>query len=171
MDCWRQIDGRIYLTGGETARRLGVTRNALEVAKCNLKKGQTRRKYKDLFDFAVEVDGKTWFLKDGLEFFTAKLQAKENLQYKISLIISEMSDKMGLTNIEIAEALNVSEHSVRSMLKSKDMPSYDSCKTIMCSIIKILNYAPYTGGDWNTERYSSQYNNDVSYFDRIGVGV
>ena len=93
------------------------------------------------------------------------------MQYKISLIISEMSDKMGLTNIEIAEALNVSEYFVRLMLKSKELPSYDSCKTIMCSIIKILNYAPYTGGDWNTERYSSQYNNDVSYFDRIGVGV
>ena len=168
MDCWRQIDGRIYLTVGETARRLGVTRNALEVAKCNLKKRQTRRKYKDLFDFAVEVDGKTWFLKDGLEFFIAKLQAKENLQYKISLIVSEMSDKMGLTNIEIAEALNIREYSVISMLKSKDLPSYGLCKTIMCSIIKILNYAPYTGGDWNTERYSSQYNNDVSYFDRIG---
>ena len=29
----------------------------------------------------------------------------------------------------------------------------------------------YTGGDWNTVPYSSQYNNDVSYFDRIGVGV
>lgn len=171
MDCWRQIDGRIYLTCGETARRLGVTRNALEAAKCHLKKGQTCRKYKDLFDFAVEVDGKTWFLKDGLEFFTAKVQAKENLQYKISLIVSEMSDKMGLTNIEIAEALNISEYSVRSMLKSKELPNYDLCKTIMCSIIKILNYAPYTGGDWNTERYSSQYNNDVSYFDRIGVGV
>ena len=171
MDCWRQIDGRIYLTVGETARRLGVTRNALEVAKCNLKKRQTRRKYKDLFDFVVEVDGNTWFLKDGVEFFIEKLQAKEHLQYKISLIISEMSDKMGLTNIEIAEALNVSEYFVSSMLKSKELPSYDSCKTVMCSIIKILNYAPYTGGDWNTERYSSQYNNDVSYFDRIGVGV
>ena len=171
MDCWRQIDGRIYLTGGETARRLGVTRNALEVAKCNLKKDKDskKRRYKDLFDFAVEVDGKTWFLKDGLEFFIEKLQAKEHLQYKISLIISEMSDKMGLTNIEIAEALNIGEYSVRSMLKSKDMPGYDLCKTIMCSIIKILNYAPYTGGDWNTERYSSQYNNDVSYFDRIGA--
>ena len=171
MDCWRQIDGRIYLTAGETARRLGVTRNALEVAKCNLKKSQTHRKYKDLFDFVVEVDGNTWFLKDGVEFFIEKLQAKEHLQYKISLIISEMSDKMGLTNIEIAEALNVSEYFVSSMLKSKELPSYDSCKTVMCSIIKILNYAPYTGGDWNTERYSSQYNNDVSYFDRIGVGV
>ena len=44
MDCWRQIDGRIYLTGGETARRLDITKNALEVAKSNLKKIKTRRK-------------------------------------------------------------------------------------------------------------------------------
>ena len=171
MDCWRQIDGRIYLTVGETARRLGVTRNALEVAKSNLKKGQTRVKYKDLFDFAVEVDGKTWFLKDGLEFFIAKLQAKENLQYKISLIISEMSDKMGLTAEEIASALGIGESFTYRILKSKDLPSYELCKKIMCRIIEILNYAPYTGGDWNTVPYSSQYNNDVSYFDRIGVGL
>ena len=172
MDCWRQIDGRIYLTSWETARRLGVTRNALEVAKSNLKKDKDskKRRYKDLFDFAVEDEGRTWFLEDGVEFFIEKLQAKVNLQYKISLIISEMSDKMGLTAEEIASALGMSESFTYRILKNKDLPSYELCKTIMCRIIEILNYAPYTGGDWNTGRYSSQYNNDVSYFDRIGVG-
>ena len=93
MDCWRQIDGRIYLTVGETARRLDVTKNALEVAKSNLKKDKDskKRRYKDLFDFAVEDEGRTWFLEDGVEFFIEKLQAKVNLQYKISLIIPKIS--------------------------------------------------------------------------------
>ena len=170
MDCWRQIDGRIYLTVGETARRLGVTRNALETAKCNLKRGKDarKRKYKDLFDFAVEADGKTWFLEDGVEFFKEKLQAKEHLQYKISLIISEMENKMGLSAEEIASALGISEGFTYRILKNKDLPGYELCKKIMCRIIEILNYVPYAGGDWNTDRYLSQYNNDINYFDRIG---
>ena len=171
MDCWRQIDGRIYLTVGETARRLDVTKNALEVAKSNLKndKDSKKRRYKDLFDFAVEDEGRTWFLEDGVEFFKEKLQAKEHLQYKISLIISEMEDKMRLSKEEIASALGISEDFTYKILKNKDLPSYELCKKIMCRIIEILNYAPYTGGDWNTDRYLSQYNNDANYFDRIGA--
>ena len=171
MYCWRQIDGRIYLTAEETARRLDITKNALEVAKSNLKKDKDskKRRYKELFPFAVEDEGRTWFLEDGVEFFKEKLQAKVNLQYKISLIISEMSDKMGLTAEEIASALGMSESFTYRILKNKDLPSYELCKTIMCRIIEILNYAPYTGGDWNTDRYLSQYNNDVNYFDRIGA--
>ena len=171
MDCWRQIDGRIYLTVGETARRLDVTKNALEVAKSNLKndKDSKKRRYKDLFDFAVEDEGRTWFLEDGVEFFKEKLQAKEHLQYKISLIISEMEDKMGLSAEEIASALGISEGFTYRILKNKDLPGYELCKKIMCRIIEILNYTPYSGGDWNTSRYLSQYNNDVNYFDRIGA--
>ena len=170
MDCWRQIDGRIYLTVWETARRLGVTRNALEVAKSNLKKDKDskKRRYKELFLFAKEDEGKTWFLEDGVEFFKEKLQAKEHLQYKISLIISEMEDKMGLSAEEIASALGISEGFTYRILKNKDLPGYELCKKIMCRIIEILNYVPYTGGDWNTNRYLSQYNNDINYFDRIG---
>ena len=82
-----------------------------------------------------------------------------------------MSDKMGLTAEEIASALGMGESFTYRILKNKDLPSYELCKTIMCRIIEILNYAPYTGGDWSTERYYSHYNNDVSYFDRIGVEV
>ena len=76
---------------------------------------------------------------------------------------------MGLSAEEIASALGISEGFTYRILKNKDLPSYELCKKIMCHIIEILNYAPYTGGDWNTERYLSQYNNDVNYFDRIGA--
>ena len=173
MNRWKLIDNKLYLTAEETARRLDITKNTLEVAKCNLKKDKDskKRRYKELFTFAKEDGGRTWFLEDGVEFFKEKLQAKEHLQYKISLIISEMEDKMGLSAEEIASALGISEGFTYRILKNKDLPSYELCKKIMCRIIEILNYAPYTGGDWNTERYSSQYNNDVSYFDRIGVEV
>ena len=171
MDCWRQIDGRIYLTSWETARRLDITKNALEVAKSNLKKDKDskKRRYKELFLFAKEDEGRTWFLEDGVEFFKEKLQAKEHLQYKISLIISEMEDKMGLSAEEIASALGISEGFSYRILKNKDLPGYELCKKIMCRIIEILNYVPYTGGDWNTDRYLSQYNNDANYFDRMGA--
>ena len=173
MNRWKLIDNKLYLTAEETARRLDITKNTLEVAKCNLKKDKDskKRRYKELFLFAKEDEGRTWFLEDGVEFFKEKLQAKEHLQYKISLIISEMEDKMGLSAEEIASALGMSESFTYRILKNKDLPSYELCKKIMCRIIEILNYAPYTGGDWNTERYSSQYSNDVSYFDRIGVEV
>ena len=80
-----------------------------------------------------------------------------------------MEDKMGLSKEEIASALGISEDFTYKILKNKDLPGYELCKKIMCRIIEILNYAPYTGGDWNTDRYLSQYNNDISYFDRIGV--
>ena len=170
MNSWKMIDNKLFLTAEETARRLDITKNALEVAKSNLKKDKDskRRRYKELFTFAKEDEGRTWFLEDGVEFFKEKLQAKEHLQYKISLIISEMEDKMGLLKEEIASALGISEDFTCKILANKDLPSYDLCKKIMCRIIEILNYAPYTGGDWNTNRYLSRYNNDVSYFDRIG---
>ena len=165
------IDNKLFLTAEETARRLDITKNVLEVAKSNLGKDKDskKRRYKELFLFAEEDGGRTWFLEDGVEFFKEKLQAKEHLQYKISLIISEMEDKMGLAAEEIASALGISEGFTYRILKNKDLPSYELCKKIMCRIIEILNYAPYSGGDWNTERYLSQYNNDVNYFDRIGV--
>ena len=171
MNRWKLIDNKLYLTAEETARRLDITKNTLEVAKSNLKKDKDskKRRYKELFLFAKEDEGRTWFLEDGIEFFKEKLQAKEHLQYKISLIISEMEDKMGLSKEEIASALGISEDFTYKILKNKDLPGYELCKKIMCRIIEILNYAPYTGGDWNTDRYLSQYNNDVNYFDRIGV--
>ena len=171
MNSWKMIDNKLFLTAEETARRLDITKNALEVAKSNLKKDKDskKRRYKELFLFAKEDEGRTWFLEDGVEFFKEKLQAKEHLQYKISLIISEMEDKMGLSAEEIASALGISEGFTYRILKNKDLPGYELCKKIMCRIIEILNYAPYTGGDWNTDRYLSQYNNDIGYFDRIGV--
>ena len=171
MNRWKLIDNKLYLTAEETARRLDITKNTLEVAKSNLKKDKDskKRRYKELFLFAKEDEGRTWFLEDGIEFFKEKLQAKEHLQYKISLIISEMEDKMGLSKEEIASALGISEDFTYKILKNKDLPGYELCKKIMCRIIEILNYAPYTGGDWNTDRYLSQYNNDVNYFDRIGA--
>ena len=171
MNSWKLIDNKLYLTAEETARRLDITKNTLEVAKSNLKKDKDskKRRYKELFTFAKEDGGRTWFLEDGVEFFKEKLQAKEHLQYKISLIISEMEDKMGLSAEEIASALGISEGFTYRILKNKDLPGYELCKKIMCRIIEILNYTPYTGGDWNTDRYLSQYNNDVNYFDRIGA--
>ena len=170
MNRWKLIDNKLYLTAEETARRLDITKNTLEVAKSNLKKDKDskKRRYKELFTFAKEDEGRTWFLEDGVEFFKEELQAKEHLQYKISLIISEMEDKMGLSAEEIASALGISEGFTYKILKNKDLPGYELCKKIMCRIIEILNYAPYTGGDWNTDRYLSQYNNDINYFDRIG---
>ena len=171
MNSWKMIDNKLFLTAEETARRLDITKNTLEVAKSNLKKDKDskKRRYKELFLFAKEDEGRTWFLEDGVEFFKEKLQAKEHLQYKISLIISEMEDKMSLSAGEIASALGISEGFTYRILKNKDLPSYELCKKIMCRIIEILNYVPYAGGDWNTDRYLSQYNNDVNYFDRIGV--
>ena len=171
MNRWKLIDNKLYLTAEETARRLDITKNTLEVAKSNLKKDKDskKRRYKELFLFAKEDEGRTWFLEDGVEFFKEKLQAKEHLQYKISLIISEMEDKMGLSAEEIASALGISEDFTYKILKNKDLPGYELCKKIMCRIIEILNYAPYTGGDWNTDRYLSQYNNDANYFDRMGA--
>ena len=171
MNSWKMIDNKLFLTAEETARRLDITKNTLEVAKSNLKKDKDskKRRYKELFLFAKEDEGRTWFLEDGVEFFKEKLQAKEHLQYKISLIISEMEDKMGLSAEEIASALGISEGFTYRILKNKDLPGYDLCKKIMCRIIEILNYAPYTGGDWSTDQYLSQYNNSVSYFDRIGA--
>ena len=171
MNRWKLIDNKLYLTAEETARRLDITKNTLEVAKSNLKKDKDskKRRYKELFTFAKEDGGRTWFLEDGVEFFKEKLQAKEHLQYKISLIISEMEDTMGLSKEEIASALGISEDFTYKILKNKDLPGYELCKKIMCRIIEILNYAPYSGGDWNTDRYLSQYNNDVNYFDRIGA--
>ena len=171
MNRWKMIDNKLFLTAEETARRLDITKNALEVAKSNLKKDKDskKRRYKELFLFAKEDEGRTWFLEDGVEFFKEKLQAKEHLQYKISLIISEMEDKMGLSAEEIASALGISEGFTYRILKNKDLPSYELCKKIMCRIIEILNYVPYAGGDWNTDRYLSRYNNDVNYFDGIGV--
>ena len=170
MNRWKLIDNKLYLTAEETARRLDITKNTLEVAKSNLKKDKDskKRRYKELFTFAKEDGGRTWFLEDGVEFFKEKIEAKENLQYKISLIISEMESTMGLPKREIAGILQISEDFTCKILANKDLPSYDLCKKIMCRIIEILNYAPYTGGDWNTNRYLSRYNNDVSYFDRIG---
>ena len=78
MDCWRQIDGRIYLTGGETARRLGVTRNALEVAKCNLKKDKDskKRRYKELFPFAKEDGGQDLVFGGRRRVFQGKIASK-----------------------------------------------------------------------------------------------
>ena len=171
MNRWKLIDNKLYLTAEETARRLDITKNTLEVAKCNLKKDKDskKRRYKELFLFAKEDGGRTWFLEDGVEFFKEKLQAKEHLQYKISLIISEMEDKMRLSAEEIASALGISENFTYRILKNKDLPGYELCKKIMCRIIEILNYVPYTGGDWNTDRYLSQYNNDIGYFDKIGA--
>ena len=171
MNRWKLIDNKLYLTAEETARRLDITKNTLEVAKSNLKKDKDskKRRYKELFTFAKEDGGRTWFLEDRVEFFKEKLQAKEHLQYKISLIISEMEDKMGLSKEEIASALGISEDFTYKILKNNDLPGYELCKKITCRIIEILNYAPYSGGDWNTDRYLSQYNNDVNYFDRIGT--
>ena len=74
---------------------------------------------------AKEDGGRTWFLEDGVEFFKEKLQAKEHLQYKISLIISEMEDKMGLSAEEIASALGISEGFTYRILKNKDLPGYE----------------------------------------------
>ena len=171
MNSWKMIDNKLFLTVEETARRLDITKNTLEVAKNNLKKDKDskKRRYKELFTFAKEDEGRTWFLEDGVEFFKEKLQAKEHLQYKISLIISEMENKMGLSAKEIASALGISEGFTYRILKNKDLPGYELCKKIMCRIIEILNYVPYAGGDWNTDWYLSQYNNDINYFDRIGA--
>ena len=171
MILWKIIDGKVYLTVEETAKRLNVTKTILEVAKCNLKKDldSKKRRYRDLFVFAIEENGRTWFLEDGVNFFKEKIEAKENLQYKISLIISEMESTMGLAKREIASILQISEDFTCKILANKDLPGYELCKKIMCRIIEILNYVPYTGGDWNTDRYLSQYNNDINYFDRIGV--
>ena len=44
MNSWKLIDNKPYLTAGETARRLDITKNTLEVAKSNLKKIKTQRK-------------------------------------------------------------------------------------------------------------------------------
>ena len=171
MNSWRMIDNKLFLTAEETARRLDITKNTLEVAKSNLKKDKDskKRRYKELFTFVKEDEGRTWFLEDGVEFFKEKLQAKEHLQYKISLIISEMEDKMGLSAEEIASALGISEGFTYRILKNKDLPSYELCKKIMCRIIEIVNYAPYSGGDWNSDKYTSGYDNADSYFSKVGT--
>ena len=171
MILWKIINGKVYLTVEETARRLNVTKTILEVAKCNLKKDldSKKRRYRDLFVFAIEDNGRTWFLEDGVDFFKEKLQAKEHLQYKISLIISEMEDKMGLSAGEIGSALGISEGFTYRILKNKDLPSYELCKKIMCRIIEIVNYAPYSGGDWNSDKYTSGYDNADSYFSKVGT--
>ena len=121
MNRWKLIDNKPYLTAEETARRLDITKNTLEVAKSNPKKDKDskKRRYKELFTFAKEDGGRTWFLEDGVEFFKEKLQAKEHLQYKISLIISEMEDKMRLSKEEIASALGISEGFTYRILKNK----------------------------------------------------
>ena len=171
MNSWKMIDNKLFLTAEETARRLDITKNTLEVAKSNLKKDKDskKRRYKELFTFVKEDEGRTWFLEDGVEFFKEKLQAKEHLQYKISLIISEMEDKMGLSAEEIASALGISEDFTCKILANKDLPSYDLCKKIMCRIIEIVNYAPYSGGDWNSDKYTSGYDNADSYFSKVGT--
>ena len=168
---WKIINGKVYLTVEETARRLNVTRAILEVAKCNLKKDldSKKRRYRDLFVFAIEDNGRTWFLEDGVNFFKEKIEAKENLQYKISLIISEMESTMGLPKREIAGILQISEDFTCKILANKDLPSYDLCKKIMCRIIEIVNYAPYSGGDWNSDKYTSGYDNADSYFSKVGT--
>ena len=171
MILWKIINGKVYLTVEETARRLNVTKTILEVAKCNLKKdlGSKKRRYRDLFVFAIEDNGRTWFLEDGVNFFKEKIEAKENLQYKISLIISEMESTMGLPKREIAGILQIREDFTCKILANKDLPSYDLCKKIMCRIIEIVNYAPYSGGDWNSDKYTSGYDNADSYFSKVGT--
>lgn len=171
MILWKIINGKVYLTVEETARRLNVTKTILEVAKCNLKKDldSKKRRYRDLFVFAIEDNGRTWFLEDGVNFFKEKIEAKENLQYKISLIISEMESTMGLQKREIASILQISEDFTCKILANKDLPSYDLCKKIMCRIIEIVNYAPYSGGDWNSDKYTSGYDNADSYFSKVGT--
>ena len=171
MILWKIINGKVYLTIEETARRLNVTKTILEVAKCNLKKdlGSKKRRYRDLFVFAIEDNGRTWFLEDGVNFFKEKIEAKENLQYKISLIISEMESTMGLPKREIAGILQIREDFTCKILANKDLPSYDLCKKIMCRIIEIVNYAPYSGGDWNSDKYTSGYDNADSYFSKVGT--
>ena len=171
MILWKIINGKVYLTVEETARRLNVTKTILEVAKCNLKKDldSKKRRYRDLFVFAIEDNGRTWFLEDGVNFFKEKIEAKENLQYKISLIISEMESTMGLPKREIASILQISEDFTCKILVNKDLPSYDLCKKIMCRIIEIVNYAPYSGGDWNSDKYTSGYDNADSYFSKVGI--
>ena len=171
MILWKIINGKVYLTVEETARRLNVTKTILEVAKCNLKKDldSKKRRYRDLFVFAIEDNGRTWFLEDGVNFFKEKIEAKENLQYKISLIISEMESTMGLPKREIAGILQIREDFTCKILANKDLPSYDLCKKIMCRIIEIVNYAPYSGGDWNSDKYTSGYDNADSYFSKVGT--
>ena len=68
---WKIINGKVYLTVEETARRLNVTKTILEVAKCNLKKDldSKKRRYRDLFVFAIEDNGRTWFFRGWGKFF------------------------------------------------------------------------------------------------------
>ena len=72
--------------------------------------------------------GERGFLEDGVNFFKEKIEAKENLQYKISLIISEMESTMGLPKREIASILQVKSSLICKILANKDLPSYDLCK-------------------------------------------
>ena len=108
---------------------------------------------------AESVDGKLTYLIDG-KTEDSILEFRRNIAKILAKLHKEMLAK------EICKLFRLPNNELK--IRGAELPEYRVCVQVLANIWAL--FCPtYSGGDWNTNRYLSQYNNDISYFDRIGV--